>query len=70
VDQKNVVFCVIEGGEGWGAGAGGGGCGALTLAGLIHVTLLGGIVNLDVATDAFRRLAREAFEITPINGIG
>jgi hypothetical protein len=51
VDWKNVIFGVIKGGEGWGAGRGGGGCGALTLVGLIHVTLLGGIVDLDVATD-------------------
>ncbi len=51
MDRKNVVFGVVKGGEGWGAGGGRGGCGALTLAGLIHVTLLGGIVDLDVATD-------------------
>jgi hypothetical protein len=52
VDWKNVVFGVVKGGEGWGAGGVGGGCGALTLEGLIHVTLLGGIVDLDVATIA------------------
>ncbi len=52
VDWKNVVFGVIKGGEGWGASGGGGGCGALTLARLICVTLLGGVVDLDVATDA------------------
>ncbi len=52
MDRKNVIFGVVEGGEGWGASRGGGGCGALTLAGLIHVTLLGGVDDLDVATDA------------------
>jgi hypothetical protein len=52
VDWKNVIFGVVEGGEGWGTGRGGGGCGALTLVGLIHVTLLGGVLDLDVAMDA------------------
>ncbi len=51
MDRKNVIFGVVKGGEGWGAGVGGGGCGALTLVGLIHVTLLGGIVDLDVAME-------------------
>ena len=46
-----------------------GGRGALALAGLNHVPLLHGIVDLDVATDALGGEAREAFKITFINCI-
>ncbi len=52
MDWKNVVFGVVKGCEGWGASGGGGGCRALTLAGLIRVTLLGGVIDLNVAMDA------------------
>jgi hypothetical protein len=39
------------------------------LGGLIHVPLLGGIVDLDVAMDVLGGEAREAFKITFINCI-
>ena len=46
-----------------------GGRGALALARLIHVPLLRGIIDLDVATDALGGEAREAFKITFIHNV-
>ncbi len=45
-------------------------CGALALAGLIHVTLLGSIVDLDVMTGALSSKTREPFHITFIDCVG
>jgi hypothetical protein len=44
--------------------------GALALAGLIHVTLLGRIVDLDVMTNALSSETGEPFQITFIDCIG
>ncbi len=44
--------------------------GALALAGLIHVTLLGHIVDLDVTTNALSSETREPFQITFIDCVG
>ncbi len=44
-------------------------CGALTLVGLIHVTLLGCIIDLDVLTNALSSEAGEPFQITFIDCI-
>ncbi len=44
--------------------------GALALTGLIHVTLLGCIVNLDVMTNALSIKTREPFQITFIDCVG
>ncbi len=45
-------------------------CGALALACLIHVTLLGCIIDLDVMTNALSSETREPFQITFIDCIG
>ncbi len=47
-----------------------GSCGALALVGLIHVTLLGHIVDLDVMTNVLSSESREPFQITFIDCIG
>ncbi len=44
--------------------------GALALVGLIHVTLLGCIVDLDVPTNALSSETREPFQISFIDCIG
>jgi hypothetical protein len=44
-------------------------CGALALAGLIHVTLLGHIVDLDVMMNALSSETGEPFQITFIDCI-
>jgi hypothetical protein len=44
--------------------------GALALAGLVHVTLLSCIVDLDVTTNALGSKTREPFQITFIDCIG
>ncbi len=45
-------------------------CGALALVGLIHVTLLGCIVDLDMPTNALSSETKEPFQITFIDRIG
>ncbi len=44
--------------------------GVLALAGLIHVTLLGRIIDLDMTTNALSSETREPFQITFIDCIG
>ncbi len=44
--------------------------GALALAGLVHVTLLGCIVDLDVSTNALSSETKEPFQITFIDCVG
>ncbi len=44
--------------------------GALALAGLIHVTLLSCIIDLDMTTNALSSETREPFQITFIDCIG
>jgi hypothetical protein len=45
-------------------------CGALAMAGLVHVTLLGCIVDLDVTTNGLGSETREPFQITFIDCVG
>ncbi len=68
VARKDIVVIQQVGGIG---GAGRVGLhGALALVGLIHVTLLGCIVDLDVTTGALSSETREPFQIICIDCVG
>jgi hypothetical protein len=45
-------------------------CGVLALAGLIHVTLFGCIIDLDVPTNTLSSETGEPFQVTLIDCIG
>ncbi len=68
VVRKGIV--VDERVVGVGGVGGVGSRGALALAGLIHVTLLSCLVDLDVTTNTLSCEAREPFQITFIDCIG
>ncbi len=68
VVRNDVIVIEQVGGVG---GAGRVGlCGALALAGLVHVTLLGCIVDLDVTMNALGSETGEPFQITFIDHVG
>ncbi len=68
VVRKDIVIVKQVGGVG---GAGRIGLrGALALAGLVHVTLLGCIVDLYVTINILGRETREPFQITFIDRVG
>ncbi len=70
VVRKGIVVIIIEQDVGVGGVGRVGLRGALALAGLIHVTILGHIVDLDVPTNALSSDTGEPFQITFIDCSG
>ncbi len=70
IDVARKDIAIVEQVVGVGGAGKAGLHGALALTGLIHVTLLGHIVDLDMMTNALSSETGEPFQITFIDHIG